>query len=370
MSERYLFPLERALRSKAENRDESPDHRDDLFVRYQAILSYLETNVYRFIDAGLASLSEENGLYTLHNKDHFDEVVKYAGELLGCTNESANFTHLSAYELFILLVAIRLHDAGNMYGRENHERQAYNIFLKMGDAVGRDRIEKSFIAEIAQAHGGRAADGSKDTIGQLEWNISYRNLHIRARVIAALVRFADEICESQNRAANVLLEDGKVKGENEVFHKYASCITSVTVVPTATVNPTTLVEKGCPKEIVLEFNIDAEDCARKWGKTQDGRLVEVDLIEEIFLRLEKMFREREYCVKYMREICNVVLIKAIINVWRDVQREGIVIRELVWSRVFTSEEEGYPENIRSISERYGVTGETLRQFLQGSSQSV
>lgn len=367
MNSVHVFPLERALQIRAQNRNESPDHRDDLYERYSRILSYLEREVYPNIDAGLAALSEDSGFYTLHDRNHFDEVVKYAGELLGCKDHDVeNFDLLTAYELFVLLVAIRIHDAGNMYGRENHERRTFQILQQMGNAVGSDLNEKKFIADIARAHGGKAPNGSKDTIGQLQSKVSYGNVDIRPRLIAAILRFADEICESRTRAANILLDDEKLMGKNEVFHKYAACVSSVRVFPTESARLNNHVGKGSPIEVNLEFNLNTDDCYRKWGKTEDGGYVEVYIIEEISSRLDKMFRERQYCNKFMREICNVVHVKAAVNVWEAIRDEdGIPDHRLIWTKILFSEEEGYPSNEQSISERYGLTGESLIAEIRG-----
>lgn len=370
MTEAYLFPLEQALQIKAGNRNESPDHRDDLYQRYSRILSYLRMEIYPNIDAGLAALSEDSGFYTLHDQNHFDEVVKYAGELLRCKDHNVkDFNLLSAYELFVLLVAIRIHDVGNMYGRESHERRTLQILIQMGELAGSDVNEKRFIADIARAHGGKAPNGSKDTIGHLPSIVPYGNLAVRARVVAAVVRFADEICESRTRAANILLNNGALKGKNEVFHKYAASISSVRVCPPEGVRLSNQNNHGGQVEVNLEFNLNKQDCYRKWGKTQDGNYIEVFLIEEISNRLDKMFRERQYCNKFMREICDVVHIKATVNVWEELEDEhGIPDRRLILTKILVSEEEGYPSTNQSIRDRYGLTGESLIAEMRGDDE--
>lgn len=360
MSEPILFPLEKVFKTKAENRDESPDHRDDLFSRYIAILKYLEIKVYPFVDAGLAALSEENGIYTLHNKDHFDEVVKYAGELLGCISGKEIFDGLNAYELFVLLVAIRIHDAGNMYGRENHEKRAYQILQQAGEAAVTDNYECRFISDIAKAHGGLAPDNSKDTISKtLSEMEAYGNVDFHPRIIAAIVRFADEICESQSRAAEKLLSSGKINKKNEVFHKYASSIKSVRVNHIKS----NVTRYASPIEIRLKFDVNVNDCLRTWGKTEKGEVKQVYLIDEIFNRLEKMILERRYCNHFMREVCNVVSIVAKIKIYEEIENNGIVEPYFV-KEIPVIEKAGYPILAKHfLSEMCGIDGERLKDEL-------
>ena len=214
-----LLPLEKILLARDTDISQRADLGESLFQTYQGIVQYLRRDVYPLIDAGLAALSEGGGFFTLHNGSHFDEVVKYAGLLLGCRDGSEDLRLLSAYELYVLLVAIRVHDAGNAYGREEHEKRAFQILQEMGALSGPDNIEKKMIADIAEAHGGKTPDGSKDTIGALRDPAHSGSEILRPRLLAAITRFADEICESRPRAANLLLKGGALPKQSEVFHK-------------------------------------------------------------------------------------------------------------------------------------------------------
>lgn len=364
MSEPKLFPLEKVLKAKAENLEEVPDHRDDLFSRYLALLNYLRLKIYPFVDAGLAALSEENGIYTLHNGDHFDEVVKYAGELLGCRKGDEVFDLLNTYELFVLLVAIRIHDAGNMDGRERHERRTYQILKEAGETAILDNTERTFISDIAKAHGGKVDDGTpeknKDTIGlTLSEEDSYGNVDFHPRRIAAIVRFADEICESRPRAAQMLLAHDKIDKKNEVFHKYASSISSVRVPPV----DNRLNKPSSPIDIRLKFEVSREDCLRKWGKIEDNGIKNVFLLDEIFFRLEKMILERRYCNQYMRDVCNVVGLTAKIKIYEEIDDLGIQVPHTI-KEILIIEKAGYPKSNHFLSDMYKINGEKLKQELE------
>lgn len=300
----HLHPLEKVFeRLASTNRSSFPNTTIDYCVLYKALVQHLRSNIYKDVDAGLAANTPEHGLYTAHNSEHFDEVVLYAGELLGVKDGSED-VKLSPYELYVLLVAIRIHDAGNIHGREEHEKKCFTVLRNCGAASGEDDAEKKIIGSIAQAHGGKTPSGDKDTIGALEQTYGISRHPIRQRLIAAIVRFADEICESRRRASNYLLQHGMVPKHSELFHRYAASITesSVTV---------------ADRRISLRYTVKLSDAVQAWGCAVSGDKTESFLIDEILERLQKMDRERKYCNRFSREIYTIDEIRASIDVVDD-----------------------------------------------------
>jgi len=298
----------------------------DYVEQYKGLVSYLRSHVYVHIDAGLAANSGSPGYYTGHNAEHFDEVVRYAGQLLGVQN-GAEDVRLSPYELYILLVAIRIHDAGNIHGREQHEKKCFLILKNCGGA-GEDDSEKKKIAKIAEAHGGKTSTGSKDTISELPYEEPIGNGIVRSQLLASIVRFADEICESRNRAANYLLNHGSLPEQSQVYHKYASAITAS-------------VYKASERKLSLKYEVTVEDVVAEWGCELDGegKVKKRYLIDDILARLEKMDKERRYCNRFSRALYTVDTIRAAIHVVdkesRDILNE-ITIPDLC--------DTGYPED--------------------------
>jgi len=339
-----LLPLERLFQQKSQDRSQLPHLTENIFSRYINIRDYLRDHVYPSIGSGLSALSADRGIYTSHGPEHFDEVVKYAGHLLGCERGDEDIS-LSAYELYLLLSAIRLHDAGNAYGREEHEKKVIQILRAMGEVSGPDDVEKNLISVIAEAHGGRTIDDSKDTISALREVDTIGSQDVRPRLLAAIVRFADEICESRTRAAGFLLRQGALPAHNEIFHKYASCISSVKV-------------RAAERTVSVKYVLSAEDALKTWGKGKDEHNVqEVFLINEIFQRLEKMFLERRYCMRFMQGRHNIDRIRAEIEIRDD---NGTVIEKLA----IDEEEEGYPTLPSTLKDKYPeFTGEKVRERL-------
>lgn len=333
-----LLPLECLFRERAAARPtELPQMSADYFSQYQQLLNVFRTDYYPKIDAGLAANSSEPGLYTAHDSEHFDEVVLHAGNLIGAEASAAReltavASVLNAYELYILLVAIRVHDVGNIYGRGGHEKKCFQILRDIGGAAGLDDREKKSIANIAQAHGGKTLSQSKDTIGELEVKVLANNVSFRPRLIAGIVRISDEICENRRRAANVLVRTGCLPRHSEIYHQYAASLTG---------------NRWSPNDRALHLTFQAQlrEVERAWGceeRTDANQNVvsETYLLDEIFARLEKMDLERRYCNMFTRDIFTIDEIKASIAVVTDEDYEPIdTIKIPVLS------DRGYPDNM-------------------------
>jgi hypothetical protein len=284
-----LQPLEEFVKEKLEsNKNNLPDRNVNYWGRYTALLAGLREQVYKNINSGLASFSKSPGIYTDHGPEHFDEVVRYAGLLLA-NSQTGALEGLEPYELYLLLCAIRLHDAGNIDGREEHERNAASILYQYGGNIIHDSPEFELISSIAQAHGGYTIDGNKDTISTLPPdNTPFGGITCRPRYVAALVRFADEICEHRNRAAGHFIRNGTLPDENKLFHYYAGSITGA-------------VPDRKAKSFRLHIGINTDFLHEKYPTPPDAEGVSTEkyLIDEIKERLGKLDRERSYCNQFL-----------------------------------------------------------------------
>ncbi|MEZ8825179.1 hypothetical protein AB6E04_12500 [Vibrio amylolyticus] len=359
LNENELQPLEEWLKLEAESTNQFPQGKNDYFKRYWGIKSYLAEMVYPYVAAGTSA--EDGGIYTDHSLDHFNAVIRNAGELLGLGKDSdisKTKINIKPYEVFITLVSILLHDAGNINGRRNHEKQALKIFKGMGIALCPDAFEAMFIANIARAHGGKVnVNGvdSKDTIESLKLGDkeSYASIPYRPKLIAALVRFADEISEDRSRSARFLLQVGNLPPQSEVFHYYADSISSVDV--------------DLPdRSITIKFEMLKEKLVRTYGKDNgEGGYDNVYLIDEINSRLEKMFRELHYCKKYMYELSHIHKIKVKIIIYDE---DGTQLDE---SNNFLLEDLGYPNESFSFKDTHPEwRGKLICDKLIGEEESI
>lgn len=344
-SERMLLPLEMWLEKKSHDVTSFPAGKN-YFSRYMQLKEHLETHYYPHIGAALGT--SDGFVFTSHNKDHFDKVILLAGELLGLTTTDINGSEdigIEPYECFILLSGILLHDAGNIYGRVGHEKNAFKIFTEASDREA-DRTELKAIARIAEAHGGhtKKVDDSKDTIGALPHEeTEYLGKKYRPKLLAGILRFADEICEDRTRAALPLLGSGSLGGA-EVFHKYASSIRSVHF------------DKH-DKSVVIKFVVEKSDVMRTFKKNSD----DIYLIDEITSRLDKMNAERVYCTRHTSEILQIRKIRASIDIVDDASFE-----EVVDPISILLEDSGYPSNVMTVSKVCPeLTGVKVKDELSG-----
>lgn len=320
-------PLENLFLSKATVCDSSELPLENTYGSlYSTTLANLVRDIYPAVDIGLSMNSDPKGIYTYHNKDHFDEVVVRAGELLERSNQHKGKDkklRLNAYELFVLLVAIRIHDAGNCLGRKQHEKKCYEILEEVGGKnfpFGAEEIR--VITDIAQAHGGTAADGkNKDVISLLPKNDHINNISIRSQRIAALVRFSDEVAETRLRSLDFLARKKSIPRANEIFHAYAKSITTSMIEP-----------HESSMRVVLKYRVESKDIEKKYGKN-DG---EECLIDEIRLRLTKMNRERIYCNRFVDTTERVSSIFALVRV--------VDANITLWNQEYHIRDEGYPQH--------------------------
>ncbi len=324
-----LLPIEAWLKKKAEDPNYFPNSSDSHFDRYWTVKANLEP-LYKWIGAGTSA--EDSGIYTDHSLDHFNAVLRYTGYLLGLPQhgDSSDLNvdlNLTPYEVYLTLVSILLHDAGNIYGRQGHEKKPFQILKDMGKAACPDGFEAKTIARIAKVHGGKQTDHkgelTKDTIANSSLNTSdsYKGIPYRGRLIAAIVRFADEICEDRDRAAQPLLHSQSLPKKSEIFHRYAHSISSVDVDLQG-------------KTIKIKYELEKEDAIKKFGKGNNESVQDVYLIDEINERLEKMYCELSYCRRFFAEVLSIDVIRATIIIHDD--------EELAHKQTFELREHGYP----------------------------
>ena len=267
--------------------------------------------IHRDVTAGAASA--DGGLLTDHGPEHIKTVIARASQL-----SNAEKCDLLDYEVFLLLTAVHLHDVGNIHGRKGHQLTAKDVADWLDMVISPDEIVRWTIVQIAAAH--TAGDSSeKDTIGRLQTELYILNKCVRPRLLAAILRFADELADERSRANRYLLDLGEVPQSSEVFHAFAHALHTVTI-------------NHDSREIELHFEIQVCDAVRQFGK-QDA---EVYLLDEILTRTGKLHLERIYAMLFMRDWIPINAIRVFIEVYDD----GLEAVEKVGYRLA---EHGYPD---------------------------
>lgn len=254
----------------------------DYYIRYMGLKNYLNDNIHKHVEIG-ANLKDSDMVLNDHGPDHIASVIDKASYLARSKD-----CDLTALEVYILLVSILLHDAGNILGRHEHELKAKDIMEHAGNLCGSDDIERRIINKIVEAHGGKTIFGDKDTIGQLKKIDTFFDEEIRLQVIASILRFADELADGKARAnAFALKTPGELK-KSEVFHAYSLCLDTVLI-------------KSKEKCIELYYKIPKDHLTRKFNKNDD----KVYLLDEIYDRVLKMHLERIYCLRFCRKVIDI-----------------------------------------------------------------
>lgn len=258
-------------------------------TKYESFKEHI-AEVNKDVTAG--AVAADGGFLTDHGPEHIKTVIDRASQLT--RTEKCN---LSNYEAFILLVAIHLHDVGNIHGRIRHQIRVSEIAEWLGPSVSRDAIERRTILQIAAAHTSGESE-EKDTISQLPHERHILNRHVRPRLLAAILRFADELAEDRSRASRYLHETESVPRCSEVFHAFAYALHSLTI-------------NHDSREIELYFDMETKDATRKFGK----KAAEIYLLDEILNRSVKLHLERVYAMSYMREWIYFDAIRVFVEVY-------------------------------------------------------
>ena len=242
---------------------EFPRNKGDLVEKYLYVENMLNDQWHKDVNLGAAVTGD--GLLTDHGVEHVNDVMMHANMIIG-----KNVRKLNGYEIYLLLLAIHFHDLGNIKGREEHEEKIAEIMTEMGEALPLDITEKQFVIAIATAHGGYV-NGDKDTIYHINVDRGCNGIKVRAKLLAAILRFADELSDDFNRANYKGIE---IPAQNEAFHEYSKSLEPVLI-------------EG--ETVAFHFRIPYTLTQNKIGKANKR----VFLYDEILERLAKTMRELE-----------------------------------------------------------------------------
>jgi len=321
----------------------------DYAARYTAIADTLNKGVHPHVTAG-ASI-KDGGYLTDHGPDHIKMVIQRASLLVSSEN-----CKLTPYEVYLLLVAIHVHDTGNAYGRYQHEQHSMEILWQLGTVAGEDEPEKRVIARIAAAHGGEV----KDKISLLQEKEAILGHHVRTQLLAAILKFADELADDYTRAARFFEEHGLLPHESEVYHRYSAVLHSVTI-------------DTQQYEVKLAFFLTKSDITQKFGKKTSQGIEEVYLLNEIFERTTKTYLERTYCMRFMAPYIRINRITVTIEFFEKFDA-------LADTAGYRMEEQGYPSlpegkihnaclNLKTSS-GVQMTGESLKEQIEEADKAA
>lgn len=191
--------------------------------------------------------------------------------------------------MLFLLKTILFHDAGNIFSRKNHQRNISTIYDYAHAEGNRDTQEKRLILQAVEAHCGKTALYSADTLKELgDTPESISEEPIRLRNIAAVVRFADELAEGPVRTSLFMKKCHNYTKSSKRYHQYAEC-TNIHI------------DRG-NNRIVLTYNIKIKISCNRITKEEENNIR--NLIEYIYKRVSKLNQERKYVSHYCEWLQN------------------------------------------------------------------
>lgn len=272
-------------------------------------------------EKALNDLFDDDPIILLNRHDfvHTNKVMEKALDIVKCFDKA----ELSYYEIYFLSCAIVVHDIGNVFGRVEHEKKILDILESDScKSIVPDIVERRTISRISGVHGGKIY-GSLDTISALKETATVNGFDIREQLLAAILRFADELADDVTRANYDALESEIIGPASEIYHIYSEKLHTVALKKN-NINNT--------YEVFLAYQFDSDTAQKQYGKACQKKY----LIDEIYSRTIKMERERRYCIRYLRPYCSLERINVQIIITKNAFDEEKISYKL--------EERGYPDS--------------------------
>ncbi|UFH31640.1 hypothetical protein LNP04_16970 [Chryseobacterium sp. C-71] len=313
------------------NDDSFPEGKD--YVATYKILKPNFSSIHNEIKTKILEIEKE-GYYNDHGTDHIKMVIDRASKIISNFKLSDASFSISQYEVFILLVAINLHDSGHLISDRDGHAQAAKELLSRFDKNPNSLLfvnERRIIGDIAKAHGGK-----NDPIGMLQSDDYISGKKIRPKLLASILRLADELAEDKSRASRFLLElkdqqqlnHEPLDKHSEIYHRFSEAIDSVYL-------------EG--NVIKLSFCVSSKNLNKKFEKKRKDIITDHFLLDEIYDRCLKTFLETLYCNRFFPPHNRYT--KITVDIYLLDEYEDYLVDPIS----FVMEENGYPlMNIKDI----------------------
>ncbi len=146
-------------------------------------------------------------------------------------------------------------------------------------------------------------DGSRDTLRFAGDSTKLENKEIRPRLLAPLLRFADELAEGEQRTSHFMISEHNYDRESMLYHQYADC---------SSVN----IDRKNGR-ICLTYHIHIGDDATNGAMSLKS--LETFLFF-IYKRIEKLNQERQYAKHYCSLLDPFKEVSVAFNFWHGGQQ--------------------------------------------------
>lgn len=242
------------------------------FSKYQVVKDYVFGNHYNYWGLGFPGGND-------HGKPHIERVLEHLNNLLGMDSLTV-LDSINDYELYLVMMAILFHDIGIVKQRENHAQISKSIFENSGNSYILNDLDKEIIAVAVVCHSSSKnieqecmSFSSEETIG---------NQRVRPRLVAALVRLADEIDEDSRRTPVAVQHDANIPSTSEFFWRFGQRIAGVQANKTR-------------KEIIFNIQFKQEDISHSVMLGNEQKPFVPAFIEKI----SKINKERAHVSQFL-----------------------------------------------------------------------
>lgn len=235
--------------------------------------------------------------FTDHGETHVAAVMHSASELVKLKMTGKKGERISTLDIYLILTAILWHDVGMVIDRARHADLVYEMTYDDADFFPNPHVQ-GLVANIANAHKGH--DGLDKLSTHELCTIDGPGQDVNPALLAAIVRFADEISENITRVSLPVLD--QVPEDQKIFWLYAASIGSCVARPEN-------------ERVIVDYRFDADKVTTRWPDRdfpafwpeEEQKLA---LLTYALCRLEKINNEREYCFRYFSSVAPIRMVEA------------------------------------------------------------
>lgn len=218
------YLVRRIEEATKDSSDEYHGRASGYLVKFRDMESYFFEHIHPQVDSGLIAdclncVAEEElpNIMTIHGSRHIRDVVESMDKIAQGIEGKPRAVPLSPLEAYILLCAAHLHDAGNIAGRGEHPDQCGELIKKHLDLFY-DTETRYNIYDVARVHGGESKKFGRDKFREINAD---NFTPPRLRLLAAILRMADELSENSERVPSELLARWQASAKSNFAYRYA-----------------------------------------------------------------------------------------------------------------------------------------------------
>ena len=201
-----------------------------------------------------------------------------------------NIADFNISETYLLLCATFFHDWGNVIDRKGHNKTTTSFYNEIFTAQDVNTPELIALSSIVRAHTGTSLSGDKDTLKDVPVTDFIHNEKVRLQLIAAILRFADELAECPDRT-NISYIRTTEMPEESLCHNLHALFIQNTI-------------DACQERIAVTYRIGIIKKEEKYSVSYPGtdKYISLDtFLDFLNGRIHKANMERRYTQYYMRK---------------------------------------------------------------------